>query len=55
MDDMRRAVYDRAPAFEIREYDPYVVAEVTVEESSMREALSKGFRQVSNLPNRCKT
>ena len=42
-----RAFYDREPAITIRQYAPYLVAEVTVEgKENMREALSDGFRQV---------
>ena len=42
-----RAWYDRHPAVEVRRIEPTVVAEVDVQgASSMRDALSKGFRQV---------
>jgi hypothetical protein len=42
-----RSFYDRALAIDVREYDPYVIAEVTVSGSTMKEATSKGFSQVN--------
>jgi len=45
-----RAFYDRALAIDVREYAPYVVAEVTVNADSMKDANSKGFRQVPLYP-----
>ena len=44
-----RAFYDRAPAVTLRKYAPYLVAEVTAEGSTMKEAISDGFRQASSL------
>lgn len=41
-----RAFYDRALAIDVREYSPFIVAEVTVEGKDMKEATGKGFRQV---------
>ena len=41
-----RSFYDREPAITIRQYAPYLVAEVTAEGKDMREAISDGFRQV---------
>ena len=37
------------PSVEIRKYEPYIVAETTVEASTKNEATSQGFRLVSNL------
>ena len=45
-----RSFYDRALAIDVREYAPYVVAEVTVSADSMKDANSKGFRQVFHSP-----
>ena len=50
-----RSWYDRAPAVEVRRTSPLVVAEVEVprskgsgEEDAMRDALSRGFRQIAS-------
>ena len=48
---MLRAFYDRDAALEVREYDPFVVAEVTIDSQEMKDALSTGFRAVS--PQHC--
>jgi hypothetical protein len=46
--ELCRAFYDREPAITIRQYAPYLVAEVTVEgNKNMEEAISDGFRQAS--------
>ena len=34
------------PVVQLREYSPYLVAEVTVESDNLREALRSGFKQV---------
>ncbi len=34
------------PVVQLRQYSPYLVAEVTVESDSLREALRSGFKQV---------
>lgn len=47
--EMTRAFYDRALAIDVREYAPYVVAEVTVNADSMKDANSKGFRQIAGF------
>ena len=44
-----RAFYDRAPAITLRKYAPYIIAEVTAEGNSMKEAISDGFRQARSL------
>ena len=44
-----RAFYDRAPAVTLRKYAPYLVAEVTAEGRTMKEAISDGFRQARSL------
>lgn len=44
----KRSFYDREAAITIRQYAPYLVAEVTAEGKNMREAISDGFRQVAN-------
>lgn len=41
-----RSFYDRAPAISVREYNPYVIAEVVVTADSMKDANSEGFRKV---------
>ena len=41
-----RSFYDRTPAIELREYSSYVIAEVTVQADDLKEANSKGFKQV---------
>ncbi|CAL5219370.1 g1190 [Coccomyxa viridis] len=43
-----RALYDRAPAITLRKYAPYLVAEVNADGSTMKDAISDGFRQVAN-------
>lgn len=45
-----RAPWDRSPALEIRQYDPYLVAKVTVEEDNMKKALGIGFKTVMARP-----
>lgn len=42
-----KAFYDRSLAISIREYSPYLVAEVTVEGEDLKDASSKGFKQVA--------
>ena len=42
-----RSFYDKAPAIGVREYDPYVIAEVVVTADSMKDANSEGFRKVT--------
>ncbi len=34
------------PVVQLRQYSPYLVAEVTVESENLREALRSGFKQV---------
>ncbi len=34
------------PVVQLRQYSPYLVAEVTVESDNLREALRSGFKQV---------
>ena len=55
--DTTRSWYDRNPAVEVRRISPLVVAEVEVpkksggsgsEEGAMRDALSRGFRQIAS-------
>ena len=41
-----RSFYDRALAIDIREYSPYLIAEVTVEGKDLKDAIGKGFKQV---------
>lgn len=43
----RRAPWDSAPYLEVRKYDPYLVAKVTLEEPDMKKALSTGFKKVT--------
>ena len=38
-----------AAGLEVRQYAPYLIAEVTVQGSDMKEALGMGFRQVCCL------
>merc|ERR1712130_256584 len=47
--ELTRAFYDRALAIDVREYASYVIAEVTVTAETMKEANSKGFRQVAGF------
>ena len=35
------------PVVQLRQYAPYLVAEVTVESDTLREALTSGFKQVT--------
>ena len=44
------AVCRGAAAVEIREYAPYLIAEVTIEGDNMKDALGLGFRQVGSIP-----
>ena len=37
------------PVVQLRRYSPYLVAEVTVESDSLRDALSSGFKQVQHI------
>lgn len=43
------------PVVQLRQYAPYLVAEVTVESDTLREALTSGFKQVmpTNLTTIC--
>lgn len=41
-----RSFYDRALAIDVREYSPYIIAEVSVEGKNLKEAIGKGFKQV---------
>lgn len=50
-----RAFYDRSLAISIREYSPYLVAEVTVEGEDLKDASSKGFKQVQTAASRLST
>ncbi|KAK9819661.1 hypothetical protein WJX72_000877 [[Myrmecia] bisecta] len=47
--DTKRRLWWAQPAAEIRQYAPYLIAEVTVEGTNMTEALSQGFRQIANF------
>lgn len=45
----KRAPWDSAPYLEVRKYDPYLVAKVTLEEPDMKKALSTGFKKVAGF------
>lgn len=45
----RKRLWYVEPVVQLRQYSPYLVAEVTVESDNLREALSSGFKQVAGF------